>query len=700
MGLFENFPYANSHELNLDWILHELKELETEITNFVEINAVKYANPIIWDITSQYETNTVVLDNSGNAYLSVQPVPAGVSLDRTEYWTQIGNFSALCDSVRSAITPYDEQHNTTASVDHKAGDWVWLENDLLLITKDMTAGDKYITGSNCETVSVMQLFNNLQNGVNTSIVSIGKQIAQETADRQAADENIINTLNKTLVIRKYDEFGAIGDGVTDDSDALISMFSNPGLYYLGNEKTFKISKTIPISSNCTIFGNSTIKLANATQLLSPLTIGNGGMFSFVNAENLEIFGITFDANMQNQALPTAREPYYNIMMFCVSSKNINIHDCNFINLYSFSVYMHYCTGILNVNGNTMKSPVQNQGYYADHIVVQSCSNGTLKIDGNMIDNEDYTTSDTGVCGVTIANTRTVDITITNNKMVNVGRREGPPYLHRLYPIDFYNDVHNALVANNTIKSHFGFMRLENCYNCKIDGNNLTIDQLPDTHGDAVIWIGNGPYTGEGLDDCGFITVSNNKFQTTGTLYIGILLHNPSKNSGYKFHDVNITGNMYTSKDESGHSSFIGTDCRVSNLLVDGNIVNVPANFIYTLATQSDLTIAESCWKICNNIIIAGGRLFTNSISFTTPPVTDIRFENNTLKSKTFDCYQVKDIPTAICGNDISGNLIATGAEKSYAYNNIIRKTDGYISDGFIHFNNIRGDKIIDPPTQA
>ena len=46
MGLFENFPYANFHELNLDWILHELKELETEITNFVAINSVKYANPM------------------------------------------------------------------------------------------------------------------------------------------------------------------------------------------------------------------------------------------------------------------------------------------------------------------------------------------------------------------------------------------------------------------------------------------------------------------------------------------------------------------------------------------------------------------------------------------------------------------------------------------------------------------------------
>lgn len=171
MGLFENFPYANFHELNLDWILHELKALETDITNFVAINSVKYANPIVWNITSQYETNTVVLDSSGNAYLSVQPVPAGVALDREEYWTKIGNFSALWDSVRSAITPYDEQHSKTASVDHKAGDWVWLENDLFLITKNMVAGDMYVEGSNCNKTNVHDLFTTLSGELKDEITA-------------------------------------------------------------------------------------------------------------------------------------------------------------------------------------------------------------------------------------------------------------------------------------------------------------------------------------------------------------------------------------------------------------------------------------------------------------------------------------------------------------------------------------------------
>lgn len=237
MGLFENFPYANFHELNLDWILHELKELETEITNFVAINSVKYANPITWDITSQYETNTVVLDSSGNAYLSVQPVPAGVSLDREEYWTKIGNFSALWDSVRSAITPFDEQHSTTASVDHKAGDWVWLENDLLLITKNITAGDKYVDGSNCKKTNVHDLFTELGNTITSEVNTLSDNLQDEITNRENADNTLDQKITAEATARAEADtvleekikfagnafvnvrnFGAVGDAAYFDKD--------------------------------------------------------------------------------------------------------------------------------------------------------------------------------------------------------------------------------------------------------------------------------------------------------------------------------------------------------------------------------------------------------------------------------------------------------------------------------------------------
>ena len=43
MGLFEQFPYSNFHELNLDWILQKIKELDEKVNN-IEDRILKEAN--------------------------------------------------------------------------------------------------------------------------------------------------------------------------------------------------------------------------------------------------------------------------------------------------------------------------------------------------------------------------------------------------------------------------------------------------------------------------------------------------------------------------------------------------------------------------------------------------------------------------------------------------------------------------------
>ena len=154
-------PYTNFHDLNLDWIIDTLNDFNTRLTNFVSLATIKYADPILWDITSQYEANTVVVDSQGNAYLSVQPVPSGVSLDRTEYWTKIGNFDELFANVKKAITPNDEGHSTTATAARAVDDLVWVNGALVRITRAMSAGDAYVQGSNCVTSSTNEILHYL-----------------------------------------------------------------------------------------------------------------------------------------------------------------------------------------------------------------------------------------------------------------------------------------------------------------------------------------------------------------------------------------------------------------------------------------------------------------------------------------------------------------------------------------------------------
>ena len=173
-------PYTNFHDLNLDWIMDELNEFNTKLTNFVSLASIKYANPIQWNITSQYEANTVVVDSNGNAYLSVQPVPSGVSLDRTEFWTKIGNFDELWAAVKRAITPIDEGHSPTATAARAVNDLVWVNGALVRVTKAMIAGDAYVPGSNCMSSSTNEVLHYLINAFNEGLSA--EKTARENAD--------------------------------------------------------------------------------------------------------------------------------------------------------------------------------------------------------------------------------------------------------------------------------------------------------------------------------------------------------------------------------------------------------------------------------------------------------------------------------------------------------------------------------------
>lgn len=153
------WPYTNFHELNLDWILETLKKQDVAIADFISLNSITYANPLQWDITRQYPKNQVVLDTNGDGYLSVQPVPVGVEIDNTDYWTKIGNFSELWSTVKLAIAAADEGLKTTASADRASGDLVWLNNTLYVCTTAITRGTEYGTNNTAKTTIDARLAN-------------------------------------------------------------------------------------------------------------------------------------------------------------------------------------------------------------------------------------------------------------------------------------------------------------------------------------------------------------------------------------------------------------------------------------------------------------------------------------------------------------------------------------------------------------
>lgn len=181
------WPYTDFHNLNLDWVLETLKKQDAAIADFISLNSITYANPLQWDITRQYPKNQVVLDTNGDGYLSVQPVPVGVEIDNTDYWTKIGNFSELWSTVKLAITAADEGLKTTASADRAIGDLVWLNNTLYVCTTAITRGTEYGTNNTAKTTidarlaNLAQAVKTLQDNITDINTTLPNKIDKDTA---------------------------------------------------------------------------------------------------------------------------------------------------------------------------------------------------------------------------------------------------------------------------------------------------------------------------------------------------------------------------------------------------------------------------------------------------------------------------------------------------------------------------------------
>ena len=237
------WPYTDFHNLNLDWILDTLKKQDAAIADFISLNSITYADPLQWDITRQYPKNQVVLDTNGDGYLSVQPVPVGVEIDNTDYWTKIGNFSELWSTVKLAITAADEGLKTTASADRASGDLVWLNNTLYVCTTAITRGTEYGTNNTAKTTidarlaNLAQAVKTLQDNIADVNTALGDKIDKSTAGdlAQTVSGDYTIVANKFAVKSTRGFYNALT--VPNDPNTPVSIGSQAGTFLDGPVKT-------------------------------------------------------------------------------------------------------------------------------------------------------------------------------------------------------------------------------------------------------------------------------------------------------------------------------------------------------------------------------------------------------------------------------------------------------------------------------
>lgn len=275
MAYNHEWPYTDPDRFNTDWEINTVKDLVKVVENWIAMNSIKYSDPIEWDITRQYQANTVVIDeHDGTAYLSTRPVPVNIAIDNTDYWTPIFNYDAVIQHLRSQIAT-NERKSQTATANRAVDDLVWLDGDLAVIISAMNAGDRYVEGSNFNYVTLEAFIKSIIENLRNELEGLSGDLAAEVAAREDADtslggriDDVVGDLsdevtaregadaalqeavdNLKVYINAKTDYDAKGDGTTDDAAALqaaIDATPSGGTLYIPRG-SYKINSTLVIA---------------------------------------------------------------------------------------------------------------------------------------------------------------------------------------------------------------------------------------------------------------------------------------------------------------------------------------------------------------------------------------------------------------------------------------------------------------------
>ena len=224
---YSKYPYQNDEVLNLDWILKTIDNLVKEVANFVTLNTIKYADPIQWNITTQYEKNTVVIDPvTGSAYISSKPVPEGVGLNNEDYWNIIFTLDVI--SANKNITLRDDANNMLATFESEVDDWLLWQGTLYIVTRAIDIGQSYVDGYNLDRYTVEKFLkdyiSNLKEYIDDSIDTINTVIGSLENLNTSDKSNIVAAINEVLTTINT-LIGDLDDLDTTDKDNVVDAIN-------------------------------------------------------------------------------------------------------------------------------------------------------------------------------------------------------------------------------------------------------------------------------------------------------------------------------------------------------------------------------------------------------------------------------------------------------------------------------------------
>lgn len=188
MSYFE-FPHTRTYDGDLGYIIKALDELTDKYNNFFELNTIKFADPVEWNISESYIQNLIVYDTVSEAfYISRQPVPVGIDISNYEYWT--------------LITPF--KVDMTLNADSRNP----------IANKTVTAAISAIHASINSISGDIRDINTDLSGIHTTVTTVNNRLSEEVTNR--TNEDI--ALNARI-----DEIIALPDGSTTADAELVDI---------------------------------------------------------------------------------------------------------------------------------------------------------------------------------------------------------------------------------------------------------------------------------------------------------------------------------------------------------------------------------------------------------------------------------------------------------------------------------------------
>lgn len=517
--MWHAYPYTDAHELNLDWILTQIKSINVTLSNFIVMNTIKYADPFQWDITTQYESNTIVMEpNTGVAYISTKPVPAGISISNTDFWTPVFDLSQMFSHFDDNITFNNEYLNIVSTHVYPAGSWLIWKNELYLVTSNINLGDALQPGTNMTRKSVEELVDSLSSQLDTFISYVDSRylktyttVADLIAASDLSDGDYAKTLGydaagddggalyhissatplgyyETLASGLYAEiiikdyvtpkmFGAAADGVTDDSAKLnlcVSSLPNGGTIYIP-QGTYLITDHFVVNkSNIRVTGVKGASVIKVGAWVDGIRVSDDSYPATTEViKNIEISNLTIDGN-RNGYVNGPNDTHGNGINLN-SVNDVIVKDCIIKDVAEQSLVETFWEsdplnplsqniifdGNVIYNPNTSRIAIGCEGRFKNGTVVNNSVYGSGNFVGIEISNNGGGTHFEG--NNTIRGNHLVNTT-QNGVGIHMGEAQGDNVIDGNIVSGFEfgirlgcdtGDVGDALIANNTLKN-FGY----------------------------------------------------------------------------------------------------------------------------------------------------------------------------------------------------------------------------------------------------